>query len=1449
MHPNSKKDDHALVNTDAAVPIPGEGRVDPLGNTHPPGDPPPACSPMQQPINASDPGNSSLTAASALSPLPHLLTKLQRESDDLRVKLLESEQKCVYLSNRILHLEDDVKDYEYRVKRELQWWKRKCFTLAQRLAGEVLNGVSLPTIVDTDCFLSLSPHSSFPCNAEYVSCQTDTVKGDGEMIRGWGNLKDNNGVCYLRSGDRGGTSYQQPSPLLRSGTGFPSSSARRANRKDKRSNHYTDHIDRVGERNESSTRHSSSSSQKNSISLSDESREGYEDDHRRQEFPPGCTLHGDALWSSRLGVSEQHQEPPPSQRSSLLQGVRSAGDTRQWKPQGHRLPMGTSRTGLSAPGGTNSLVIFLLRSQREERLFAMDLLEGMLKDLRLPEHEDHDFARGRKGRKEDETRRSSIPTKKPDWEASSLSSSRVGSSSTGVPSTLWAETSRSRLCSLLARVSLGMRLAEAHWTWRLGCWSGEVKKQITALEELEETIVEGPLRVLYEAFPIQTASSGESFSFCSTPPPSASAGQENRSGEENHAEPEVSTSTTPMTTGPSPHKRTTPNFRHKETVLGTREGATEGGDRKGSLPFSCHGSRAHSLTHFPSSSTLLFSFRKSLSLAQNNANGDGKSGYNRFCRDENTVRDAREGLRSSSRHHDGDSSLSSSSSLASMHWCMDVLKACVLGVRSVREQLLEFYHTLGEQPPLLDCSRTVTEDKDEGTSRSPEFSISPDLTRTEATSISPTSSSCLSLLPFARQVATEGSRRVGIEEVVATSPQKKLPSLQEPLYNRLSVELMMLEQRSLALHEKLFRRLERDDRIRLNLLAQLQHEMQQILRENAALWIKLCQTQDDASAERSESLDKNKTKKKIPLHLQFPQDEKRSGAFPSTHRQWSSSIPLCASHRGRVTPERMNSRHTKTTCVPRHRSAHSHNFPCRGKGRERKKKEGEREWEEVDRNPHDVHHLDTSSVSSMRSSSDSSLEDSNAEDLRSAGSLDTMSLSGRHDEQPRESCPPHRISTRKSFSSVDRGKRKMKRVRRICSKEYKTRRNQHTSGTETCLFLERDKRGREDAHCASSSLERKSGLTRGEEVASPPSSGRRRASTRDSCTLYSSSGVDSVGKESYEEDEDAQPVRGSLAPSQKKQVCCSRETNRRIHYHKRHIHQWSEAPRKHGKKKSTSKEPRETTRANRPLPPPPSPPPALASLHHSYPSVPRAHLTESFRAPLCCTQDERAVLYTMVNTEGKKEKAEEEEEGQQEKGASNPTSHDDDDVGRRKLYSVATAVGATRPAGSDGPDGAQRVEGGHNRWRRAQEEVRLGVRGREGGWGRHLHTPISLTPPFHLSNSFLGNWEAENDRRPLGKCARASSMDGQREEENVKGKQGEGKEGEMAKRKRRTVLLEEKVYVLPSNRNSQSFFFSGVTGGGCDTREMSKLAAHNSHRSHSRAPLISPDPFCGLGEY
>eukprot|EP00796_Vickermania_ingenoplastis_P004700 gene4700-3393_t len=110
-------------------------------------------------------------------------------------------------------------------------------------------------------------------------------------------------------------------------------------------------------------------------------------------------------------------------------------------------------------------VQFLLRAQQEERAFAVDILEAILADM----------------------------------DAGAEGADALDRRGCGVgDETASEEVSRGRVCELLTDLSLGVRSRSAAWTLRLAKWSEQLAAHTAAAEEMVETLVDGPLRVLFE---------------------------------------------------------------------------------------------------------------------------------------------------------------------------------------------------------------------------------------------------------------------------------------------------------------------------------------------------------------------------------------------------------------------------------------------------------------------------------------------------------------------------------------------------------------------------------------------------------------------------------------------------------------------------------------------------------------------------------------------------------------------------------------------------------------------------------------------------------------------------------------------------------------------------------------------------------------------------------------
>lgn len=485
-------------------------------------------------------------------------------------------------------------------------------------------------------------------------------------------------------------------------------------------------------------------------------------------------------------------------------------------------------------------VAFLIHSQEEERAFTIDILTSILEDLGMKvEEEDKEVARENEEHV-DGVRRSVTRT----------------------------VVSKSQICRLLARVSLGMQSQSAEWTRRLAFWCSRLQQQMEVVEELEETIKEGPLRVLFDqCITSNSARVHQNFHIAdpnqtspcdgATPPSRATErgmksekqhtgteasvlshlldfssqqflpanqrfGGEQKSGMEREGggvgipqwrrnDSDASTVSngrrpklkwgrlfSSFSSSPHPQKEMERNDRSEEvasTPVGCRRASGSESTSSAPLPFSNgappQGTAIHNRTHFNCSSAL----------------PSGVAGTSQVAGGSSTSRNGVSSPRTlltypPSLTFKNPSLPNSPLSVVSepvAGWCCDVLKACLRGIQFLKADLVSFHADLMHQPALLN-SQSVNYG-----SSSAKRAFSP-------------ASTCMH----------------------TTQPH-------QPLFDRLSNELLTLKQRSFELQEKLLRRFSREEQIRQEVVTNQAQRLHRVTVENRRLMTFIAQLREGST--------------------------------------------------------------------------------------------------------------------------------------------------------------------------------------------------------------------------------------------------------------------------------------------------------------------------------------------------------------------------------------------------------------------------------------------------------------------------------------------------------------------------------------------------------------------------------------------------------------------------
>lgn len=856
-----------------------------------------------------------ISSSTTLSHTPRLLQNLKEENDILRFKLVKSKESCDRLERRIVHQEESFRAYQSDIQKELRWWKSKCHTLAQRLAAEVLDG-GPPPLLDSNCLSFsvpqnfLSPTVHFPCTpsspktmrtSEERSRERDGILVDDRVGSGvlpsrshqnFSCLHDNDGDCRIGCVHcRNSVDLERDSSgRYRKDTHGSATESRKSRRESPA--YFSRHSFRQNSEDKGNNKCRFCSRKSSS-------------DYTLHDLYPECHYSSTkSVPASTWNHQKRFDEVERSENKVKNSMARHIGSVRSTR--------------------FDEIISFLFRSQQEERLFAVDLLEGMVNDLGLPQKRDDLLPSSPMHPGMSSTIPSPLPR---GVDSNPHLKSFVLSTAVSFPS-------RAYVCALLTRVSLGLRLASAHWIRCLGDWCGKVGEYVVKVEELEETIVEGPLRVLYEDFladapsPSRHGNNGMDGTPGSIPLFSTRKGGKMTDWEKENDDlaGDISalsdhtrhTTTTTMAT-PSQKMRYTSLFSPSGRIAVDTGDAGACSEEEGSASERVGEGSAFSgarrpLARYPFTSTGLFSLCKPFSLIKNGyetvtkADGDGMDGG------ANRKNGFAEMIPPSFAHPS--SGVPAASSVTSIQWCADVLKACVLGLRELKSQLTELCRTMVNQPPLLEYSRMNA--------------------RSEGTEYTPTPPSALpaSLPSFSTENLSStknGNEAPPMELPPSSTSYRASPS---PLYHRLSVELMKLQQRSAEVQEKLLRRLERDELVRLDLITRQQQEIQQIRRENVELFVKL--SQSTCQERRTEGRDQR--------------DENAAVPCPTKQKKENASLPrclLCRSHSRssslrRVTPERVLLKANASSATAMSSSESSKEPSAKENKKRRKKREGKR---------------------------------------------------------------------------------------------------------------------------------------------------------------------------------------------------------------------------------------------------------------------------------------------------------------------------------------------------------------------------------------------------------------------------------------------------------------------------------------------------------------------------
>lgn len=1353
--------------------------------------------PMQNAPVVSSPSNTSSSLSWAA---------LQVENAMLRSKCLEWEKKYDGLSKKIFYQEAVAKEDRQRLEGELQWWKRKCQALAQRLASEVLYGMGHPPFLDTGASAFFGVSSA---------CAPSSSSSSSSSFRFLG--KKNQGPEEMRDGEADESGHHRTQEDRDSEVVSPERVAR-AHLEDAIPGGHT-LLGRMHRSDRSlpggnAKEGASGNGKRDPASLTGGGWSVQTDGALHPVLHTDDKASCDAVWRHEEGVS--CAAPPlsrwkPSRWPSACFLDRKNLTTKRNVEKGVLGEAGAM--GVSTGWRADAIISLLLHSQKEERLFALNILEGMLKDLGLPEQEVAPSSpRPRGDNAEGES-----------WHLDGLTSGAqgrvacpsstcavVGSHTTGHAIAAAIDTSRSRLCALLSRVSLGMRLAAARWTQRLGYWAEEVEKHVSALNEVEETLVEGPLRVLYEEClatppPNRTASS---VGITRSAPMKRENAERETIKEERHTIPRFSAYTIHPCTIRTSQQVSMPDFR-RHGLAEPSSTSSARGDAVGEIgdPLSFTGER-QSLSRFPSSSTLLFSFRQSLRSTLHNGEPRRTDVHCRSGKEEGTSVASEAVLSSFSSPG---VSVPRSSSFSSMHWCTDVLKACVFGIREVKEQLTTFHYTLTEQPCLLDCSTTTRNRRDKKSKKrhSSGFAYSSSSSRPSSSASSPNPST--------------GARHTTPHPVypssASTSSSATFMHSPTPLLTRLSVELMALEQRSVALQEKTVRRLERDDVIRWHLVTDLQHEMRQLRCENAELWRRIFQVENETRREGAKERQGSGSRMSSPCE---GREHRRTSSCSGSSR-WDGQRNRSGGTttvRSDTTLEGTVSRDSEAPYTARPPLSASKDSMDTKVDSEGKRIGSEIGWDEVRRPPHGEQH--------HRYPLNAAVDVSDKHRPRGTPS-------------PPQRCPHGRRRTPASGKKREaRDETKRKRRNHNASLQRRPRRTREgpppppppPSAFPPQKSPSESRAENPPLPTPITPVSRP--LSMQAAQLTPPSSHHRSSTLASSTSSFSTPTGTSACPSCEKEEEDSSWCSSSLpekrSPSLPPSPVSAAE---RRGWRKRGV--WEKKPRLYmgypmrvGRSKNTHETKGNTTSTRLPLPPPLSASSSLDRL--PFQGQPLANTSFQMTSSTGTSQEEGHA------EEGKEKKSPQED----------PPSIKAVD---RERPSLAASCRLATPGVSLALAGDHVREEDNTRWSHIQDEVRAShpvttVRG-----PTRLPTPVFVMMPSpSLSSSLLTNMSYDVNALAYEMECKRRSVSGKRD-----GWMGEGQKSGMgstlgAASKRHSVVLEEKHFVLPSSTKTikEITFALPSTKGNEETQDAGERIRSTSFGTYRRVPLLSPSPTLGF---